>query len=137
MLHACFDFNVCFFKSFAIHIIFRKFGSNIWHSPNWLENLCALLILYMLIIIKGSKFSCSKYYGQILFRLVFFKLTELHCISMLTFSKCENNRFWDKTCSKNLWMTKFWKNFEKLHIKTGIIIKQCSLVSNFRQFGEH
>ena len=40
----------------------------------------------MVIIIKSSnfsKFSCSKYYGQILFYLVFSKLMELHC-DMLT-----------------------------------------------------
>ena len=44
------------------------------------------LQINILVIIESfnfSRFSCSKYYGQILFHLVFSKLSELHCDTLI------------------------------------------------------
>ena len=77
-----------FFKRFVIHIILGKFGPKIWCYPNWVEpSICVHYQYYKLVIIENSNFSkCShsKYSRQILFQLVFSKLTELHCDMLIT-----------------------------------------------------
>ena len=65
------------------------------------------------------KFCCSTYYGQIPFHLAFSILTELHRISMLNFSKYEEQQIWGWNFPKKI---KNGKYFEKLHIKTVVSI---------------
>ena len=107
------------FTNVVIHTILDK----IFCCPSWHKSsICVHYLYYMLIIIEGnnfSKFLCPKYYGQISFDLVFFKLTELHRISKLNFSKNGEQQILGWNFSQKFMNGKY---FEKLHIKTVISV---------------
>ena len=123
LLNAYYYFKVYFFKNFYIHIILGTFRPKICSCPNWLESgICVHYQYYMLIKIEGSnflKFSCSKYYGKTSFHLGFSKLTELHGISKLNFSKCGEQHILGWNLPQKFMKDKY---FEQLHMKTVISI---------------
>ena len=144
---AYYDFNVYFFKKkFVSHICLGKFGLKIWSSPNWLKfgaglHHYTLITISMFIfskvlsfIVFGQIWKISKYYGPILFHLVFYILMKLHCISMLNFSKYGEQQVLEWNFPKKFMHRNY---FEKLHIKTIISIEQCALVPHVSQYGEH
>ena len=109
----------CFFVQKFCHSY--KFGLKI-RSPSWLESSIYVHYYHALIITKSSKFlkfSCSRYYGQTSFELVFSKLTELYCISMLNFSKYGEQQILGRNLPQKFMNDKY---FDKLHIKTVISI---------------
>ena len=73
----------------------------------------------MLIIIKSctfSKFSRSKYFGQISLDLVFSILMELHRISMLNFNKYGKQQYQVWNCPRKIWMSKITHKNRNQHI---------------------
>ena len=78
LLHPYFEFQVYFFKRFAIHIFLGKFGPIIWVSSNWLKFHsgvhCYMFTTILMLIF--SKFCHSYNFSQILSQnLLSFKLT--------------------------------------------------------------
>ena len=82
----------------------------------------------MLIIIESSNFSklsCSRYYGQISFHLVFSKLTEFHCISKLNASEYGKHQSLGRNLPQKIMISKLLEKFHINNRDQHITISPC------------
>ena len=90
----------------------------------------------MLLIIKSSNFSissCSKYYRQILFHLVFSKFAKLHCVSIQNFSKYGEHKILGQNIFRKIYkwqiliLQKFIHQNHNQHISNNVPLYQISV----------